>query len=346
LSLFASTTATFLAAISVPQAEATGNAPLPIVSGTLDQQPVARAPEPTLPPADPVLPQTADAVAAAPQATPPDGTAAALTSTAPADPAQTGDEVVVRGRERGYAPDPIRALNARSFAATQAVDKAVVGPVARAYKKNVPSAFRRGVHNFLYNLREPVVFVNFILQHKIGKAVETVGRFAINSTAGVAGVLDVAKRRPFRLPRRGNGFADTLGFYGVSPGPFMFLPLVGPTTVRDLLGGAIDRLVLPVALGRRVTQPAFAVPAAVLGALDHRAEFDETQNVLHDGAADPYANTRDFYLQRRQAEIDGLRGRARRSSGPMSEPPTQPITLRGETLSPAAPPTLTPEPTR
>lgn len=249
---------------------------------------------------------------------------------------------MVRARARGYAPDPIRALNAQSFAATQAVDKAVIGPVSLAYKKTVPSPFRSGVHNLLYNLREPVVFVNFILQHKIGKAAETVGRFAVNSTIGVAGVLDIAKRRPFRLPRRGNGFADTLGFYGVPPGPFMFLPLVGPTTVRDLFGGAVDRLVLPLALGSRVTKPVFAVPAAVLGVLDHRAEFDETLHELHDGAVDPYANTRDFYLQRRQAEIDGLRGRATRNSGPMSDPPKRPITLNGTTLTPSTP---TPQPT-
>jgi phospholipid-binding lipoprotein MlaA len=250
------------------------------------------------------------------------------------EPPASHDEVVVRARERGYAPDPARALNAQSFAATQAVDTAVVGPVALAYKKTVPSPFRRGVHNFLYNLREPVVFVNFVLQHKFGKAVETVGRFAINSTVGVAGVLDVAKKKPFKLPRRGNGFADTLGFYGVPPGPFMFLPLVGPTTVRDLFGGAVDRLVLPVTFGKRVTRRSFVIPAAVLGVLDHRAEFDETQHSLRDGAVDPYANTRDFYLQRRQAEIDHLRGRAVRDAGPMSEPPAKPILLHGAAPTP------------
>jgi len=265
-------------------------------------------------------------------------------SSLPPVSAATQEDIVVRGRERGYAPDPARALNAQSFAATEAVDKAVIGPVSLAYKKNVPSPFRRGVHNFLYNLREPVVFVNYVLQHKIGKAAETLGRFAINSTVGLAGVLDVAKKKPFKLPRRGNGFADTLGFYGVPPGPFMFLPLVGPTTVRDLFGGAVDRLVLPVALGDRVTKPSFAVPAAVLGVLDHRAEFDETLHTLHDDAADHYANTRDFYLQRRQAEIDGLRGRKNRQSSPMSEAPTAPISLHGTTLTPAdAAPAPTPQ---
>src|SRR3546814_9806039 len=81
---------------------------------------------------------------------------------------------------------------------------------------------------------------------KIGKALETVGRFAINSTIGAAGVFDVAKKAPINLPYRSNGFANTLGFYGVEPGPYFFLPLVGPTPLRDMVGDGIDLLVLPV----------------------------------------------------------------------------------------------------
>ncbi|WP_267382166.1 VacJ family lipoprotein [Sphingomonas sp. GC_Shp_6] len=256
------------------------------------------------------------------------------------DPAGNGD-IIVRARDVSDAPDPLRALNAQSFAATEAVDKALIGPVSIAYKKHVPSPFRSGVHNFLYNMREPVVFVNFVFQHKIGKAAETVARFAINTTVGVAGVFDMAKRRAFKLPRRGNGFADTLGFYGVPNGPFMFLPIVGPTTVRDLFGGAVDRLVLPLTFGSRITRPSYAVPAAVLGVLDHRAEFDETLHTLHDGVPDPYENTRAFYLQRRQGEIDHLRGRSDRNSSPMSEAPTAPIRMRG--VHPATPPSPAPE---
>lgn len=247
-------------------------------------------------------------------------------------------DIVVTARENAAKIDPLRALNERSFEATEAVDKALVAPIARAYKKTAPKPFRDGVHNVLYNLREPVVFINFLLQHKIGKAVETVGRFGINTTIGLLGAFDIAKRKPFKLPRRGNGFADTLGFYGVPPGPFMFLPLVGPTTVRDLIGGGVDRLVLPIAAGRRVTKPAFVIPAAVLGVLDHRAEFDDTLHTLHDDAADPYANTRTFYLQRRQAEIDHLRGRGTGSSSPMSEAPKAPIDARGREVKPEVKP--------
>ena len=284
----------------------------------------------------PETPPTLDQVQAPPPPAP-------VTNGPPAAPLPTNGEalqsdIVVTGRNGAIAPDPLRALNETSFKATQAVDDAVVGPVARAYTKAAPKPFRRGVHNVLYNLREPVVFVNFLLQHKIGKAAETVGRFAINTTIGVAGLFDMAKRKPFRLPRRGNGFADTLGFYGVPNGPFMFLPIVGPTTVRDLFGGVVDRLILPVAFGSRVTKPEVAIPLGVLGALDHRSEFDDTLHALHDNVADPYANTRRFYLQRRQAEIDHLRGRSTGSSSPMSEAPKAALDDGGREMPPVSKP--------
>ncbi len=262
----------------------------------------------------------------------------------PTPPSPTEDQgsVVVTGRDPSNAPDPMRAVNLQAFNATQAVDDAIVGPISLAYKKTVPSPFRSGVHNVLYNLREPVVFVNFVLQHKIGKAAETFARFAINSTIGVLGIFDFAKRKTFKLPRRSNGFANTFGFYGIPSGPFMFLPIVGPTTVRDLFGGALDRAIMPLTFGRRITRPEYAVPFGVLGVLDHRAEFDETLHTLHDNVPDPYANTRAFYLQRRQAEIDHLRGRNISNSSPMSEAPTGSIRLKSKYPTPPVPAPVTP----
>ena len=252
------------------------------------------------------------------------------------------NEIVITGR-RETAGDPLRAVNAEAFAVTQKVDDAVVGPAAKTYRQAVPSPVRKGIHNFLYNLREPIVFLNFMLQLKPGKAAETVGRFAINTTIGGAGLMDVAKRKPFRLPRRSNGFANTLGYYGVKSGPFLFLPIVGPTTVRDLFGGTIDRLVLPTAVGSPFTSLSYTVPAGVLGALDHRSEFDKTLKDLHDNSPDPYAATRAFYLNRRQAEIDLLRGRGEGDPTGMSGPPPSvrpyvPKDLEAED-APASPPT-------
>ena len=249
------------------------------------------------------------------------------------------DDIVITAKADWEAPDPLAGVNEKSFEVTQAVDTAVIAPVSRAYKKNVPGPFRRGVHNVLYNLREPVVFLNFVLQHKIGKAAETVARFAINTTVGIAGIFDMARRKPFKLPRRSNGFANTLGFYGVPSGPFLYLPIVGPTTVRDIFGGGVDRLMIPTMLGQGVTDPKFAIPAGVLGMLDHRAEFDETYKDIY-GKADPYASARDFYLQRRQAEIDYLKRGSKGPRSPMSDPPRGPVSIKprsGTQIVPATP---------
>jgi phospholipid-binding lipoprotein MlaA len=122
------------------------------------------------------------------------------------------------------------ALNKVTFAATQAVDRAVIEPAAKAYGKTIPYPIRAGLRHFFTNLTEPVVALNFLLQLKPGKAAETLGRFALNSTVGIGGLLDVAVAKPFKLPYRRNGFANTMAYYGVGPGPFLFVPLVGPTT--------------------------------------------------------------------------------------------------------------------
>jgi phospholipid-binding lipoprotein MlaA len=285
---------------------------------------------PTTPPADPAT--TAAAAPAPAQATPPQASEAA-------NPDNPENDIIVTAARRPLAPDPFSKINEAGFAVTDAVDKAFVGPVSLAYKHNVPEQVRSGIHNFLYNLREPVVFVNFLLQLKIGKAVETVGRFTVNSTVGVGGVMDIARRKPFHWPRRGNGFADTLGFYGIPNGPFMFLPIVGPTTVRDLFGGFVDRLILPVGVGSPFNSIKFGAPAGVLGALDHRAEFDEELHILHDNVPSPYESSRDFYLRRRQAEIDYLKGRTTKGAAPMSENP-----LAYDPLGYIAPPKQAPAP--
>ncbi|OYY68976.1 VacJ family lipoprotein [Sphingomonas sp. 28-63-12] len=278
-------------------------APLQVVP-TSDELPQAVLPAPAMPKAEKALTAAALLQKPAPSVTAP-----------PRDPG----EIVVNGRKR-IPGDPFARFNARSFKITQAVDKAVVGPAALAYQENVPSPIRSGLRNALSNLHDPIVFINFLLQLKPGKAAETAGRFAINSTIGVGGLFDMAKRRPFHLPRRANGLADTLGYYGVKPGPFFYLPLIGSTTVRDFAGSMIDRFLLPFAFGKPFNKIWFTLPVGVISQLDHRAEFDDELHALHDNSPDPYAATRKLYLDRRQAEIDGLHSRHKTTAEAGSTP--------------------------
>ena len=226
---------------------------------------------------------------------------------------QDQSDIVVMGRHNAPG-DPLERINIKSFEVVQAVDKAVIGPVALTFERVVPKPIRFGLRNALYNLQEPVVFINFLLQLKPGKALKTLERFAINSTIGGAGLFDIAKRRPFNLPRRPNGFGDTLGFYGVKPGPYLYLPVIGATTLRDLFGTGVDQLVLPTVVGKPFNQLVYSVPRYLVRELDQRAGFEEELRTMR-ASSDFYTARRDFYLQTRQAEIDDLRAKHRSKKG-------------------------------
>lgn len=226
----------------------------------------------------------------------------------PAEPVTDENEIVVSTDAATPPGDPLAQINAQSYEATQAVDGAVVAPLAKGYEDAVPKPVRSGLRNFFRNLKSPIIALNYLLQLKPGKAAETIGRFAINTTVGVGGFVDVAKKKPFNLPYRPNGFANTLGYYGVGPGPYFFLPLIGPTTVRDLIGGGVDAMVLPTAIGGPFADIRFSAPALTIGALDYRVQFDD-QITAQQQAEDPYTASKNHYLKQRQAEIDALHGR-------------------------------------
>jgi phospholipid-binding lipoprotein MlaA len=214
--------------------------------------------------------------------------------------------IVVTADSEARKRDPLVKINESTFALTQDVDKAFVEPVADAYKGGLPKPVRRGLRNFFRNLLEPVNFLNYLLQLKPGKAFETLGRFTINSTIGIAGLIDVAKEEPFNLPYRRNGFANTLGYYGVGPGPFLVLPLIGATSLRDVLGSGLDQAVLPIAVGKPFNTPAYAIPAYTVNSLEFRIEFDERLEAINE-SDDPYFALRETYLCQREAEIAALK---------------------------------------
>ncbi len=223
-----------------------------------------------------------------------------------APPTDGGNVIVVTGEGADPLKDPLENVNIQAYELTRDIDKAFVEPIADVYEEDLPSPVRKGLRNFLRNLMEPVNALNYLLQLKPGKALETVGRFAINTTVGVAGLFDVAKKEPFNLPWRRNGFANTLGYYGVGPGPFLVLPLVGATTLRDLLGSGIDQSILPFAVGKPFNTPYYAIPAYTVNSLEFRIEFDERIGQIND-SDDPYYALRESYLCNREADIAALK---------------------------------------
>jgi phospholipid-binding lipoprotein MlaA len=218
---------------------------------------------------------------------------------------ESAEDIVVSGRV-AVPGDPLAAVNAKSYAVIQTMDRAIVGPVAMGYKNGLPEPVRDGLHNFLVNLREPVVFLNFLLQLKPGKALRTLGRFAVNSSVGVGGVFDVARRKPFDLPHKTNGFEDTFACWGIGSGPYLFLPLIGPTTLRDVIGVTMGRAFLPFAVGGFLKKPYYALPAATIDTLDIRVAMEDDLRRIREESGDPYAASRDLYLRQRYEHLEEL----------------------------------------
>jgi len=215
-----------------------------------------------------------------------------------------------------FTGDPWERLNRRGFAINQGLDRLIVRPLSILAKGLTPGAVGDGLHNFLANLHEPVVFINDILQIRPRKAAASLARMLVNSTVGVVGVIDVATR--IGVPPHPNGFGDTLGRYGVGAGPYLFLPLLGPSDVRDLFGSGADVVSSPLFYIQYPYKAEVGVTLAVVGGLDARAEADSDLQTLLGDAADPYATLRSTYLQMRQGEID--EGRAPGALPPLDDP--------------------------
>jgi phospholipid-binding lipoprotein MlaA len=228
------------------------------------------------------------------------------------------DEIVVQGEVGPVDRDPMVAVNEASFRITQQVDAVLVEPLADGYRSGLPGPLRDGLGNVVRNLREPANFLNFLLQGKIGKAAETVARFSINSTLGLGGLIDMAEKPGIGLPYRRNGFANTLGFYGVGGGPYLYVPVAGATNVRDLIGNTLDQTLLPFVLGKPFDTPEYGIPLFVVTNLDSRVALDEEIERLNE-TVDPYGARRDIYLYRRARDIALLKG---------EEPPEPPAILR------------------
>ena len=259
----------------------------------------------------------APAQVAAPVGAPPPADTSAIPT--PTKPPRASNEIVVSGEHKMQKIDPVEGVNKVSFQAIEGVDKALIGPIMHGYRDGVPGPVRQGLHNFFFNLTEPVNAVNHVLQLHPGRALKTVARFGINSTIGIAGLVDVAKKKPFNIHYRPNGFGNTFGYWGIGPGPYLFLPLVGPTSVRDLIGSLLDQAALPL-VAKPLKNYYFVTASGVITELDYRVDIDAgVERVRKTGNV--YASYRQAYFRSRFEEIEALHGRGPLAKGEVGQPP-------------------------
>ena len=203
----------------------------------------------------------------------------------------------------GLIADPLEGWNRGVYGFNNGLDRAVVRPLAMTYRRTLPTPARDGVRNVLTNLGAPVVFVNDVLQVRPTPAANTAFRFAVNTTVGVLGVFDVASS--MGVPKHKADFGQTLGRYGVGPGPYVFLPFLGPSSVRDTVGFVVNTAIDPVTFARFDGAVPAKVTVITLNALDVRITFDRDIKDLQRTATDPYAATRSIWIQNREAFISG-----------------------------------------
>ena len=195
--------------------------------------------------------------------------------------------------------DPLEGLNRGIYKFNDTVDKAVVKPVAGAYKAVLPSPVRSGVNNFFANLGTVVTVINDLLQFKLDKAMDDTGRLAINSTFGIAGLIDWASMDG--IEKRNEDFGQTLGHWGAGDGAFLMLPFLGPSTIRDTAGLVVDSVFFdPLGYVDDVRARNLLLLTKFV---DTRAQYLPGSDLLDEAALDPYVFMRDAYLQRRNNQI-------------------------------------------
>ena len=198
----------------------------------------------------------------------------------------------------GNKKDPIEGFNRAMFAVNETIDSYAVRPVAKAYDDYLPVVVKAGVSNFFGNIDDVFTGVNNFLQGKPGDGASDLGRFVINSTIGILGMVDVAS--DIGLAKHDEDFGQTFGRWGVSNGPYVVLPVFGPKTARDTVGFMVDRYVDPVG---NIEDVSVRNSLSALRIVSIRAELLPADKVVDEAALDKYSYVRDGYLQRRRSQI-------------------------------------------
>jgi phospholipid-binding lipoprotein MlaA len=227
--------------------------------------------------------------------------------------------------------DPLEPMNRQIFKFNDAADKYVAHPIATGYVKVTPAPLRTAISNFFSNIGDIGNFANDLLQLKITDATEDLMRFAFNSTFGIGGLIDWAT--PAGLPKHDQDFGLTLGHYGVPAGPYLVLPLLGPSSVRDSTSWVAA---YPLNPG---TYMSAGANAALFGVrfVSARADLLGATDILSQAALDKYAFVRDAYTQRRQYQLTGAAKAALPDYGDESGPTAAPAAGASATAAPATP---------
>lgn len=200
----------------------------------------------------------------------------------------------------GVAHDPWERMNRATYAFNETVDGLIIKPVAVGYDKVVPNVVQRGVSNFFSNIDDVFVVVNDLLQFKFRQGLSDTTRLVLNSTIGLAGLIDVAT--PLGLPKHNEDFGQTLGAWGLPPGPYLVLPILGPSTLRDTGGRVVDAQYSPILQ----LEDDERLHTLVVDGVSTRAQLLGASSLLETAALDPYSFTREAWLGRRQRLVEDL----------------------------------------
>lgn len=222
--------------------------------------------------------------------------------------------------------DPLEPMNREVTKFNEGIDSVVLKPAATVYRQAVPAMVRTGVSNFFGNLGDAWSFVNSALQFKFQNAAENFMRLNVNTFMGLGGILDVASE--MNIERHKEDFGQTLGRWGVPAGPYVVLPLLGPSTMRDTLALPIDRRANPI---QQVEHAGPRNSLYVLNAVDVRSNLLRVGSVIDEAALDKYSFTREAYLQKRRADI----AEVKESDG--AEPKADGTPAQNAPAAPAAP---------
>ncbi len=197
--------------------------------------------------------------------------------------------------------DPLEPINRAIFSFNNVADKIILEPAAKGYKK-LPSPIQSGISNFINNLKLPLVAVNQLLQGQGKNAVESSGRFIVNSTAGLFGLVDVAEK--IGLEQKQEDFGQTLATWGVGDGFYLVLPIFGPSNVRDTTGMFLTYVTDPINAYAISEGEAWILPIrTATNAIDQRSKIIDEVNALRNNSLDYYAAVRSSYYQNRKAAI-------------------------------------------